>query len=332
MRSTDRTEAATSLADRRAGGPDRGSRAVRGPAPTAQPDRVARRILTARAGQILAPGSLEATAVRVSWFGPTEIDGVVLRDERGARLIAADRGRLRLEPLADPVPSAGDRDPRSCPAPRSTIERRADGRIDLYETLKPIIREDPEHPAHHRDRRAAGCGSATRRWPSRSWPTEADIRLDIPRDPRPGRMGRGARARRGRRPGAGPDRSFKGSVHRPGDGGATVSLEASRWPWAVELAGGVARGELDAAARRRSGKTPAGRSPATRRPANLVSAGADREEGSRPGTARPDPGRLGGRGPGTEPGRLAGSSWRSRMPGSREGAPSKWPTGSPGSI
>ena len=43
---------------------------------------LARRILTARAGQILAPGSLEAAAVRVSWFGPTEIDGPVLRDQR----------------------------------------------------------------------------------------------------------------------------------------------------------------------------------------------------------------------------------------------------------
>ncbi len=35
---------------------------------------VARRILTARAGRILRPGSLEAAAVRVSWFGPTRID------------------------------------------------------------------------------------------------------------------------------------------------------------------------------------------------------------------------------------------------------------------
>src|SRR5262249_36244895 len=52
---------------------------------------VARRILTTRARQILAPGSLEATAVRVSWFGPTEIDGAVLRDERGAHLVAANR-------------------------------------------------------------------------------------------------------------------------------------------------------------------------------------------------------------------------------------------------
>jgi hypothetical protein len=243
---------------------------------------LARRIFTARAGQILAPGSLVAAAVRVSWFGPTTIDGVVLRDERGTRLVAADRAVVdwnlwqilfpRTETLLLRLPGAA-----------LEIERLADGRIDLYETLKPIIRE---HPDHRLVIEIEG-GRLKFHDPALAEPILADraeIRLDIPRDPHPVEwnvvLGRGA--------GDGKDplqATFKGSVHRPGNGGATISLEAFRWPWALKLAGGAARGELDgrlAAERRDARWVLSGDATAT----NLAVTGEDAIKGA-------DPSRLG---------------------------------------
>ena len=73
----------------------------------------------------------------------------------------------------------------------------------------------------------------------------ADIRLDVPPDPKPVEWSLVLQHSSG--DGKGPGRiAFKGSVHRPGAGGASISLEASRWPLAVGIAGAVARGELNA--------------------------------------------------------------------------------------
>src|SRR5262249_29864834 len=193
---------------------------------------VSGRVLTTQAGRILSPGSLEASAVRVSWFGPTEIVGTVLRDERGSRLIAADRAvfQWNLWQILFHRPETAT---LKLPGAELDIERRADGRIDLYETLKPIIREHPDH----RLVVAIGRGRLRFRDPALVEPfiaDEADIRLDISRDPGPVEwdlvLGRRAEG------GKGPGRVvFKGRVHRPGVGGATISLEASRWPWAAAI-------------------------------------------------------------------------------------------------
>ena len=169
------------------------------------------------------------------------------------------------------------------PGAEVAIERRDDGRIDLYETIKPIIRE---HPKHRLLIEIEG-GRLRFRDPALAEPIladRADIRLDIPRDPQPVEWNvvLGHDAGDGKEPARAV---FKGSVHRPGDGGATVSLEASRWPWALELAGGVARGELDGriAAERQDARWAISGDATAR---NLVSAGAEREEGT-------DPARLG---------------------------------------
>ncbi len=129
------------------------------------------------------------------------------------------------------------------PGAELDIERRADGRIDLYETLKPIIQEEPEHRFIIEIQR----GRLRFRDPALVDPVvadQADIRLDIPPGSRPveWNLELVQHAGQGQDPGR---MSFKGSVHRPGAGGASVSLEVSRWPWAAAIAGGVARGELD---------------------------------------------------------------------------------------
>jgi translocation and assembly module TamB len=144
---------------------------------------VAPEILKARAGRFLAPSSLEAATVHLSWFGPTEIDRPVLRDERGTRLIVAPRAVVDWnlwQILFDPPGAATLELPRA----ELEIERRPDGRIDLYETLKPIIRDEPDI------RLIVAITGGRLRFrdavlaePFLAEP--ADIRLDIPPNPGP---------------------------------------------------------------------------------------------------------------------------------------------------
>src|SRR5688572_11760814 len=49
----------------------------------------ARRLLLGRINRILAPGGLEIASIRLSWFRPTRITGVVLRDRQGDRVLSA---------------------------------------------------------------------------------------------------------------------------------------------------------------------------------------------------------------------------------------------------
>jgi hypothetical protein len=239
---------------------------------------VARRILTARAGQLLAPGSLEAAAVRVSWSNPTEIDGAVLRDKRGNGLITTPRAVIDWN-LWQILFHPRDTATLEMPGAALEIERLPDGRIDLYETLEPIIRAEPdlrlivEIPG----------GRLRFRDPALAEPFQADradIRLDIPRGTQPveWNVELGRNADDGRQPSRFVSR---GSIHRPGDGGATISLEASRWPCALKIAGVATRGELDVrlgAERREARWSVNGQATAT----HLASTGGDAKTGGDP--------------------------------------------------
>ena len=102
----------------------------------------ARRWLLSRADRALAPGGLAFDSIRVSWFGPTRMTGFVLRDREGDRVVVASRAtwdrnlwqilfdRPRFGTL---VLDGADLD----------IERAPDGSVDLYETIKPVLRKDP---------------------------------------------------------------------------------------------------------------------------------------------------------------------------------------------
>src|SRR5262249_15570967 len=103
----------------------------------------AQRELAVVANGILAPGRVEFRSIALSWNHSTSISGFVLRDAQGDPLLVSPHavfnwslsqilfaqpknGRLLLE--------RGDLE----------IERFADGRVDLYETLKPVISEHPK--------------------------------------------------------------------------------------------------------------------------------------------------------------------------------------------
>src|SRR5262249_41692746 len=90
----------------------------------------------------MAPASVEFGALRLSWLRPTEATDFVLRDHQGDRVLAAPRAvfgwSLRQILFARPAGvtltfQKGELD----------IERFADGTVDLYETLKPVIEEHP---------------------------------------------------------------------------------------------------------------------------------------------------------------------------------------------
>ena len=145
----------------------------------------------------------------------------MLRDERGTRLIVAPRAVVdwNLWQILFNPPGAATLE---LPGAELEIERRPDGRIDLYETLKPIIREEPDirlvvaitgGRLRFRDAVLAEPFLAE----------EADIHLDVPPNPRPVELDLTFKgyADGGREPGR---IAFKGSVHRPGNGDASVTL------------------------------------------------------------------------------------------------------------
>src|SRR4051794_16156893 len=94
-----------------------------------------------RANRALKPGSITWSSLGFSWFGPTRFTGLVLRDARGDRVVQAPKATSdrTLGHLLFDQPRFGK---FVLERAELDIERLPDGTIDLYETLKPIIRHD----------------------------------------------------------------------------------------------------------------------------------------------------------------------------------------------
>jgi translocation and assembly module TamB len=104
----------------------------------------AQRWILAGANKVLAPGGgrIAWSSLGLSWFGPTRLTGVVLRDAQGDVLVNAPRASLdrSLIQLLFDRPRFGTlRLERAA----LDIEHRPDGTIDLYETIKPLILYNP---------------------------------------------------------------------------------------------------------------------------------------------------------------------------------------------
>ncbi len=211
--------------------------------PTLLGRSLALRILSTRADRLLAPGSLEARAVHLSWFGPTRIDGIALRDGQGHRLIAADRAEVGWG-LWQILFANPETIPLRLPGAEVAIERGADGRIDLLETLRPIIRPHPrfrlivEIPGGRLQLSDASLAQPIKADP-------AEIRLEIPRDPDPiqWKISLQQRSENGSEP---SQLAIEGTVHREADRPASISLEATRWPWETSTAALAIDGRLSA--------------------------------------------------------------------------------------
>jgi len=99
------------------------------------------RWLLRRANRTLKPGSITWTSLHFSWFGPTRFTGLALRDPQGDRVVQAPRATSdrTLGHLLFDQPRFGK---FVLERAELDVEQLPDGSIDLYETLKPIIRHD----------------------------------------------------------------------------------------------------------------------------------------------------------------------------------------------
>ncbi|MFO0952324.1 MAG: hypothetical protein U0835_14470 [Isosphaeraceae bacterium] len=102
-----------------------------------------RDFLLARADQALAPGSVQVGSFGFSWFGPTRMTDVVLRDHHKEAVVTAPRATLdrTLFQLIFDRPRLGTLELQQG---FLDAEREADGTIDLYETLRPILGKNPK--------------------------------------------------------------------------------------------------------------------------------------------------------------------------------------------
>jgi hypothetical protein len=143
----------------------------------------ARHWIVARANRVLAPGSLELGALRLSWFGPTRVEGLVLRDAQGDRVVAAPRASLNRtfgQILTDRARSGII----ALEEASLDVERLADGKIDLFETIKPLLNQDPRNDLTIRlDRARLQIRAAGLSEPIVS--DRTDFTLKIPPAPRP---------------------------------------------------------------------------------------------------------------------------------------------------
>ncbi len=205
----------------------------------------AQRQLAAAANKILAPGSVEFSEVRLSWLRPTEIFGGVLHDAQGDRVVAAARAKLSWSlwqilitrpKIATLRLEQSDVD----------IERFADGKIDLYETLKPVISERPPVRLVIR----IDQGRLRFRDPAFTDPVvadKADISLDLGRHSEP--ITWNLQFERTSSTGEPARMAIDGTYSRAavdpaGQHDLNLSFNGTRWPWTLAHEMVQARGEL----------------------------------------------------------------------------------------
>jgi translocation and assembly module TamB len=101
------------------------------------------RQLVTQANRIMAPGTVRFDRLSVSWFRPTEIQGLVLGDPQGDDIVISPRAHfdwsLREIFLTQPATATLTLDKAHV-----DIERTADGKVDLLEALQAILKDEPE--------------------------------------------------------------------------------------------------------------------------------------------------------------------------------------------
>ena len=205
----------------------------------------ARRLLLGRVNRILAPGRLEIDSLRLSWFRPTRMTGVVLRDRQGDRVLSAPLvtwDRNLWQTLLRPRRGTLVLD-------RATldVERRADGTVDIVEAMRPILSKNPKTDLKVLVTR----GSLRFRDRGLHEPLSAepfDATFEIPPAPRP--VAWRVRLARAPAPGGPVLLEVRGVHHRwqakagdPGD--LEIQVTGRHWPGTFAVAGVVASGRLD---------------------------------------------------------------------------------------
>ncbi len=207
----------------------------------------AQRQLKAAANRILAPGRVEFGSIALSWNHSTLIKGLVLRDAQGDGVVVSPRAvfdwSLSQVLFAQPVDARllienGDLD----------IERFADGTVDLYETLKPVIKDHPEKRIVIR----IPTGSLRFRDPAFSEPViaeRADMTINLGRLNEPVRwdihLSRTDERRRLDLVGE----FSRSEINSTGEHDVELALKAAQWPWTLTSPVIESRGELTGSVR-----------------------------------------------------------------------------------
>ncbi len=205
----------------------------------------AQRQLAAAANRILAPSHVEFGSIALSWNHSTTIKELALHDAQGDELLVSPRAvfnwSLSQILFAQPIDATlliekGDLD----------IERFADGSVDLYETLKPVISDHPKKRLVIR----VPSGSLRFRDPAFAEPVVAEqaemtinlgmlnepIRWDIhliraDQEKRLNLVGMYSRA----------------DIDPQGEHDLALSLKATKWPWTLTSPWIESRGQLNGA-------------------------------------------------------------------------------------
>ena len=201
------------------------------------------RMLVAGASRVLAPSSVRFDHLRVSWTRPTEIDGLVLRDAQGDDIVVSPRAHLSWN-LREILLNRPDPLTLTLDGANVDIERSDEGKVDLLETLKPILSDEPDRTLLIR----VVDGTLRFRNEGLVEPFVADkanIDLDLNAFPQPIAW-RMALERSGVS-GAPGSVQIAGSMSRKkGDSGLPENLELSikgdRWPWVYSSPTVTARG------------------------------------------------------------------------------------------
>ena len=214
--------------------------------------------LVAQADAALAPGRLELATLRLTWFGPTRLTGVVLRDREGDPVVTApsatwDRGLWQAlfdRPRLGTIRLDGA---------AVDAERRDDGAIDVIKTLAPLFAND--QPVELKV--VVEDGRFRLRGKGLAKPVVAErfgLVLEIPRRPQP--LTWSARLADGPKGAETATLAIVGrfDVRQARSGGPAdfqVDVEGRDWPWAVAVP------DLGVASGRFAGKAGAGREQGT---------------------------------------------------------------------
>ena len=101
-----------------------------------------RNFLLSQASKALAPAKLEVDQFSWSWFQPTLMKGLRLKDDRGEVVLSAPEAtwsRNLRQAILEPL-NLGTLE---LPGAALTMDQYADGDIDLVEALKPVLGRDP---------------------------------------------------------------------------------------------------------------------------------------------------------------------------------------------
>jgi translocation and assembly module TamB len=207
--------------------------------------KFAQRQLKAAANRILAPSRVEFDSIALSWNRSTSIKGLVLHDAQGDQLIVSPHAVFNWS-LSQILFARPTRARLLIENGNLDLERFADGSVDLYETLKPVISDRPAKRIVIR----IPNGSLRFRDPAFSEPViaeQADMTIDLGMLDGPItwdiHLSRTGQAKRLDLVG----KYSRAEIDSSGEHDVQLSLKAAQWPWTLTSPVIESRGELSGA-------------------------------------------------------------------------------------